>query len=60
MKPVTRRAVDSLRACGRLNLIQALSATLAGRPFLARHHRKVSALCRHDARLLKTTSAQRG
>ena len=57
MKPVTRRAVDSIRACGRLNLIQALSATLAGRPSLALYHRKVSALCRHDARQLALTGS---
>lgn len=55
MKAITRRTVDCIRACGRTNLIQALSATLAGRTRLALFHRQVAALSRHDARQLALT-----
>jgi len=51
-----RRAIDSIRECGRLNLIQALAATLAGRPRMAAYHRKVAQECRDDAHALQITA----
>jgi hypothetical protein len=51
------RAVDSIRACGRMNLIQALSATLAGQHRLAAHHRRVAMQCRAEAWELRRTAS---
>ena len=56
MTSACRRAVRSLRACERLNLIQALSATLHGRRRMADFHRRIAAFCRRDARALATTA----
>lgn len=58
LTPTNRSAVDSLRACGKMNLIQALSATIAGRPRMARYHRNVATFCIQDARLLATTGTR--
>lgn len=57
MTTTCRRAVRSLRAVARLNLIQALQATLAGRPRMTRFHRAVAAACRRDAKLLADTAS---
>lgn len=59
MTATCRRAVTSIQSCGRRNLIQALSATLAGRPRLAAYHRGVASQCRADARTLSSTAHER-
>ena len=52
MSPTCHRAVRSLRSCERLNLIQALRATLADRPALTAFHRGAAKDYRRSARNL--------
>lgn len=56
MTATCAKAVRSLRACARLELIRALSATLAGRPRMSVYHRGIAMQCRADARSLVLTS----
>jgi hypothetical protein len=56
MTATCHRAIRSIRACERRNLIQALQATLAGRPRLSAYHRRISHQCRQDARALQLTA----
>lgn len=56
MTPTCKKAIRSIRACERLNLITALESTLSGRPRMAAYHRQVARSCRRDARLLQTTA----
>lgn len=56
MTPTCRKAIRSLRSCERLNLIQALQATLCDRDRIAIYHRQVAASSRRDARLLQLTA----
>jgi hypothetical protein len=56
MTSTCRSAIRSIRSCERRNLIQALQATLAGRPRMTGYHRRIALECRHDARQLQLTA----
>jgi hypothetical protein len=56
MTPTCHKAVRSFRAIARLNLIQALSATIAAKPILTSYHRQSYLDFRASARRLQLTS----
>ncbi len=56
MTPTCHKAVRSFLAIARLNLIQALSATIAAKPILTSYHRQSYLDFRASARRLQLTS----